>query len=158
MEWFANNFIQAIFIIGVVLLIFEVAVLGFSTFFLFFAGLAAIVSSILMWVGILPATFLYGIASIAVFTFIFALSLWKPMVRMQKTVDKTRASSDLIGYTFVLPEDIVAIAAINDKPLYQFSGVHWRLQSEADVSKGSLVEVSQTDVGVLWVKPKQKQV
>ncbi|MGK0370820.1 MAG: hypothetical protein ACJAW1_001061 [Glaciecola sp.] len=154
MDWFANNLIQTVLVIGIVLLIVEVAVLGFSTFFLLFAGLAAVITSILMWVGLIPETFVYSLVSVSAFTVLFAVLLWKPMVSMQKSVDTTRATSDLVGYTFVLPEDIIVTAPIENKPMYNFSGIQWRLESEADIVKGSVVKVWQIDVGVLWVKPK----
>lgn len=154
MNWFANNLIETILILGIILLIVEVAVLGFSTFFLFFVGLAAIATSLLMWANIIPEAFLYGIGSTAAFTLMFAALLWKPMVNMQKSVDNTRATSDLIGHSFVLSDDVIASSPIAEKPSHQFSGVQWRLQSTADINKGSLVEVFQIDVGVLWVKLK----
>lgn len=154
MNWFANNIIESVLIIGVVLLIIEIVVLGFSTFFLFFAGLAAIVTALLMWIGLVPESFLYSLISVSVLTALFAALLYKPLSRMQKKVDNTRPSSDLIGHTFVLPEDIIAAAPISNKPLYDFSGIKWRLESQGDLAKGMLVEVNQVDVGILWVAAK----
>jgi len=154
MNWFANNLVETILIVGVVLLIVEIAVLGFSTFFLFFAGLAAIVTAVLMWMGIIPETFLYALIVISALTLVFTAVLWKPMARLQTSVDDTRPSSDLVGHTFVLPADIIATSPQHEKPLYQFSGIQWRLESQTDTVKGSVVEVSQADVGVLWVKAK----
>jgi membrane protein implicated in regulation of membrane protease activity len=154
MGWFANNIIETVLIIGIVLLIVEVAVLGFSTFFLFFAGLAALVTSALMWMGVVPETFLYSLISVAALSALFAVLLWKPLAKMQKSVDTTRPSSDLVGHTFVLPEDVIATAAANDRPKYLFSGIEWRLQSESNITKGTRVEVCQIDVGILWVKAK----
>ena len=154
MNWFANNLIETVLILGIILLIVEVAVLGFSTFFLLFAGLAAVATAILMWMGIFPESFLYSIGSISVFTVIFAALLWKPMVNMQKSVDTKRATNDLVGHSFILVDDVKANIPISEKPTYQFSGITWRLQSHADIAKGTLVEVFQLDVGTLWVRAK----
>lgn len=154
MEWAANNIIETILIIGVLLLIIEVAVLGFSTFFLFFAGLAAVSTAFVMWAGWLPDTWLYGLFSTAVFTLIYAILLWRRLSAMQNEVDNTRAKSDLIGHTFVLPEDVIAATALKQKPKYSFSGIDWYLDAHQDLVKGTVVEVVQTDVGSLLIKAK----
>jgi membrane protein implicated in regulation of membrane protease activity len=104
MELVANNLIETILIIGVLLLIVEVVVLGFSTFFLTFTGLAAIATAVIMWLGLIPETFPWTISSIAVFTIVFAALLWKRLSKLQNTVDDRRPDSDLVGHTFVLPE------------------------------------------------------
>lgn len=154
MNWFADNFVETVLIIGIVLLIVEIVVLGFSTFFLFFAGLAAITTAVIMWFGLIPETTLVAILSIAILTSIFAVLLWKPLAKMQNQVDNTRASSDLIGHSFVLPEDVKGVAAPDKQPRYQFSGLTWQLDAHEDIAKGTLVEVFQVDVGVLLVKAK----
>ncbi|MGB3724948.1 MAG: NfeD family protein [Glaciecola sp.] len=156
MNWFASNLIETVLIIGLVLLIIEILVLGFSTFFLFFAGLAAVATSVIMWLGILPETFIYAIFSIACFTAFFALTLWKKLAAIQGDVDHTRATSDLIGHSFVLPVNIVAAAPDSEKPDYQFSGLSWKLSSMEDLNQGDLVEVIQVDVGMLTVQAKPR--
>jgi membrane protein implicated in regulation of membrane protease activity len=155
MELFANNLIETILIIGVLLLIVEVVVLGFSTFFLTFTGLAAIATALIMWLGLIPETFPYAISSVAIFTIVFAALLWKRLSKLQNTVDHTRAHSDLVGHTFVLPENVEAALPMKDKPKYQFSGITWYLSAHKDLSKGTLVEVVQADVGSLLIKAKQ---
>lgn len=154
MNWLANNIIETVLIVGVVLLIIEVAVLGFSTFFLFFAGLASVVTAGLMWMSIVPETYLYALVAISALTLLFAILLWKPMSSMQSSVDNSRPSTDLVGHTFVLPEDIIAASPMQNKPAYHFSGIDWRLTSQSDIVKGTVVEVTQADVGVLWVNSK----
>jgi len=154
MQWFAENMIEALLFIGVVLLIIEIAVLGFSTFFLFFAGLGAVFTSILMWVGLIPESFLSALICLALSTATFALILWKPFSKMQNKVDSKRPISDLVGHTFVLPESITASSALEQQPIYQYSGIDWRLQAKHDLHKGTLVSVTQADVGALWVEEK----
>lgn len=154
MDWFANNLIETILIIGVVLLIVEIVVLGFSTFFLFFAGLAAISTAAIMWLGLIPETFPWTLISIAVFTVVFAALLWKRLSSLQNKVDHKRADSDLIGYSFILPENVDAGLPVQEKPLYQYSGINWRLDAHENIAKGTLVEVIQADVGLLLVKAK----
>jgi len=155
MELFANNLIETILIIGVVLLIVEVVVLGFSTFFLTFTGLAAIATALIMWAGLIPETFAWTIGSIAIFTAVFAALLWKKLSKLQNKVDYHRPDSDLIGHTFVLPENIEAALPMNEKPQYQFSGINWYLNAHEDLVKGTLVEVVQADVGSLLIRAKE---
>jgi membrane-bound ClpP family serine protease len=47
MDFFTNNLAQSLFVVGLILLVVEVTVLGFSTFVLFFVGLAAMVTGAL---------------------------------------------------------------------------------------------------------------
>ncbi|MEQ3651880.1 MAG: NfeD family protein [Glaciecola sp.] len=154
MEWFANNLIESILIIGVVLLIIEIVVLGFSTFFLFFTGLAAIVTALIIWLGLIPETFLSTLISVSAFTLVFALALWKKLSALQNKTDTKRAKSDLIGHSFVLPADIVVALPLAEKPSYQYSGINWQLNALEDLNKGTMVEVIQADVGSLLVKAK----
>ncbi|MFQ3248350.1 MAG: hypothetical protein ACI9O6_000152 [Glaciecola sp.] len=154
MEWFANNLIETILIIGVVLLIIEIVVLGFSTFFLFFAGLAAIATAAIMWVGIIPETVSWALISTAVFTAVLAALLWRRLYSLQNSVDHKRADSDLIGHTFILSENVEAALPLKEKPLYQYSGVNWYLDALEDIAKGTRVEVVQADVGTLLIKAK----
>ncbi|MFT5811071.1 MAG: hypothetical protein ACI9KM_001835, partial [Rubritalea sp.] len=44
MDWLSNNLAQSLIIAGLALLVIEVVVLGFSTFVLFFVGLAAVIT------------------------------------------------------------------------------------------------------------------
>ncbi|MFQ3207258.1 MAG: hypothetical protein ACI9IT_001413 [Glaciecola sp.] len=155
MELFANNLIETILIIGVLLLIIEVVVLGFSTFFLTFAGLAAIATALIMWLGLIPETFPWTISSIAVFTVVFAALLWKKLSKLQNSVDYKRPDSDLVGHTFVLPEDVGAALPMKEKPKYQFSGITWYLSAHEDLVKGTVVEVLRADVGSLLIRAKQ---
>jgi membrane protein implicated in regulation of membrane protease activity len=154
MEWFANNLIETILIIGIVLLIIEIVVLGFSTFFLFFAGLAAVATALIMWVGLIPETVSWALVSTAVFTAVFAALLWRRLYTLQNSVDHKRADSDLIGHSFILSEDVEALLPLNQKPLYQYSGINWHLDALEDIAKGTRVEVIQADVGTLLIKAK----
>jgi len=146
--WFAENLIETLLIIAVVLLIVEVAVLGFSTFFLFFAGLGALITALLIWTGVLPETFLSSIVAVAISTAILAAVLWKPMRKMQAQVDDTRPKSDLIGHRLTLTQALDGKSSLS----HQYSGIAWQVKSTDAIDAGTEVEVIQADVGVLWVK------
>lgn len=148
MNWIANNLAESLVVLGLALLALEIWVLGFATFVLFFVGLASVISGGLMYMGVLESTTLNAMLSVGVFTAIGAAVLWKPLKNMQNEVDTKRASSDLIGHSFYLAEDVST--TIN--PIYRYSGIDWKLVSEAPLKAGQKVQVVQTDVGVFHIK------
>lgn len=148
MEWVANNLAESLLIIGLALLAIEIAVLGFSTFVLFFVGLAAALSGILIYVGLIPETLLSAALTVAILTAVAAIVLWKPLKKMQNKVDKTKAKGDLVGHSFVLNEAVSP--SIN--PLYRYSGIDWKLVSTETLAIGTKVEVTEADVGVFYIK------
>ncbi len=68
MDWVSNNLAESLIIVGLALLVVEVVVLGFSTFVLFFVGLAAVITGGLMRIGFLPDSMLAALSSIGVLT------------------------------------------------------------------------------------------
>ncbi len=150
-EWFVNNFIESIMVLGIALLIVEVLVLGFATFFLFFVGLAAITTSILMWIGIVDQSWLQAIASMALFTSIYAILLWKKLKALQNQTSHKRAQNDLNDAVFTLDADVSENPAI---PVYQkYSGVSWQLLSSSPLKAGTQVKIVRADVGKLVIAP-----
>jgi membrane protein implicated in regulation of membrane protease activity len=112
------------------------------------------VTALIIWLGLIPETFLSTLISVSAFTLVFALALWKKLSALQNKTDNKRAESDLIGHSFVLPADIAVALPLAEKPSYQYSGINWQLNAQEDLSKGTMVEVIQADVGALLVKAK----
>lgn len=150
MEWILNNLGQVLIFAGLGLLAIEVTVLGFSTFFLFFLGLASLISGILMYMGVVPETAVNALISLAVLTLASALLLWRPLKTMQEQVERKPVQSDLIGYSFALESDIDPAAPGS----HRFSGVTWKVKSTEPLNAGTEVEVVRADVGELTVAPK----
>ena len=148
MDWAINNLAESLLILGILLLVIEVAVLGFSTFVLFFVGCAAVVTAGLLYVGIIPDTGLSAMLSTGVLTGLSAVLLWKPLKNMQTQVDTTIAKGDLVGHRFILVEDV----APDLTPEYHYSGVNWKLKANEHLVAGTQVEVTQADVGVFHIK------
>ncbi|AGH47444.1 NfeD family protein [Paraglaciecola psychrophila] len=148
MDWALNNLAESLLILGILLLVIEVAVLGFSTFALFFVGCAAVVTAGLLYVGIIPDTWLSAMLSTGVLTGLSAVLLWKPLKNMQTQVDKTKAQGDLVGHRFILVEDV----APELTPEYHYSGIDWKLKANEHLVAGTQVEVTQADVGVFHIK------
>jgi membrane protein implicated in regulation of membrane protease activity len=150
MDWATANMAESLIILGLVLLAIEIAVLGFSTFVLFFVGLAAVITGGLLYIGAIPDSMLSAMLSIGVFTALLAVFLWKPMKTLQGQVEQKKVSSDLIGHSFVLVENV----APGLSPTYRYSGIDWKLLSSEALDAGTTVEVSAVEVGTFTVKAK----
>lgn len=148
MEWAFNNLAETLLIIGIALLIIEIVVLGFSTFVLFFVGAAAVVTSGLLYIGLIPDSMLAALLCTAIITAISAALLWKPLKNMQSKVDTTKAKGDLVGHSFILVEDV----APELTPIYRYSGIDWKLKASELLVAGTKVEVTEADVGVFYIK------
>ncbi|MDT8452636.1 MAG: NfeD family protein [Gammaproteobacteria bacterium] len=139
---------------GFILLAAEALVFGFATIILLFAGIGALVTGLLMAVGVLPETWIAGVASFGLSTGIVSILLWKPMRRLQNdNVSPQSNSSDLIGYGFVLQEDISPMSSGS----HRYSGVDWKVELDANAGVDSLpagqrVTVVSVDAGIFRVK------
>ncbi|BFM47946.1 NfeD family protein [Marinomonas sp. THO17] len=149
MSFFTDNLAQSLLVIGLILLVIEVAVLGFATFFLFFAGVAAIGTSVLLYLGVIQDTWLSSLMSTGVLTLVAALLLWRPLKAMQANVSSKKAQGDLVGHQFVLQDRVSA----TESPSYSYSGVKWQLVSPQTLEVGTRVEVTEAEVGVFHIKP-----
>lgn len=141
---------------GFVILIIEVMFLGMATGVLLFAGLGALVTGLMMQLGLLPETWLAGLSGFGIGSGVITLVLWKPLKRLQggKTPDKDR-SSDLIGLEFVLSQDI----DLQTPGKTRYSGVEWRVEISPEtrthfIAAGQKVIVTSVDVGIFRVKQK----
>jgi membrane protein implicated in regulation of membrane protease activity len=133
---------------GIIILAIEVAVLGFATFILFFLGLSLVITGAACWLGIMPATWPVILLSNAILSTVLAAVLWRPLLRMQSKTDDKRVKSDFDGHRFVISDAVDKSGSVR----YSFSGIQWKLKSEAEIAAGSEVEVVKAEVGVLWVK------
>jgi len=150
MNWISNNLSEILIMAGLALLAIEVVVLGFSTFVLFFVGLAAVVVGGLMTFGILPESMLSALSSVGVLTALLAILLWRPLKSMQGNVERKKVTSDLVGHSFILEEAV----SMTKNPAYSYSGIQWKLSSEQELSAGTLVEVTGVAVGKFIVQAK----
>jgi inner membrane protein len=150
MNWISNNLPESLIMAGLALLAIEVVVLGFSTFVLFFVGLAALVAGGLMAVGVLPDSMLSALSSVGVLTALLAMLLWRPLKSMQSAVENNKVTSDLVGHSFILNEAV----SMTKNPAYRYSGIDWNLSSEQELPAGTLVEVTGVAVGKFIVQAK----
>lgn len=152
MDWITHNLTEVVLGVGIALLVIEIVVLGFATFFLLFIGLSAVTTSVLLGIRVLPESFTSVSLSVAVFGALYSVLLYKPLLRLQGNNKPKPVNNDLVGHSFILPDDLKAgTKGVN----FDFSGVAWQLQSEKPLAKGTVVEISQCDVGLLYVKAKK---
>lgn len=151
MNWITENLPTALIVIGLLALVTEIMVLGFSTFVLFFVGLGAVLSGILIAVGVIPDTPVSAMTSVAVLTGLSAALLWQQLQKLQNHVEQKKVTSDLVGHSFVLTDDVSATS----NPSYNYSGIEWKLISNEAISAGCWVEVVQTDVGKFYIRRKR---
>ena len=143
------------FAVGFVLLAIEIGFLGLASGIVLFSGIGALLTGVLIWLGWLPQTWLAGIASFGISSFLIAVILWKPLLRFQnQKVPAKDNSSDLIGYEFRLQQPITT--TVHGKT--QYSGIEWRVEIDAgsgltSLDSGSKVVVTSVDAGVFRVKP-----
>lgn len=140
---------------GFILLAAEALVFGFTTIIFLFAGIGALATGLLMAAGILPETWIAGTSSFGIATGIISVLLWKPMRRLQNDNVSSRShSSDLIGYEFVLQDDISPMSTGS----HRYSGVDWKIELDSSasverISAGQRVVVASVDAGIFRVKP-----
>lgn len=140
---------------GFILLAIEAAAFGFTSGVLLFTGIGALLTGALMMMGLLPIGWSAGVASSALLSGISAGLLWRPLKRLQnQTPDDRNTSSDFVGHSFELKEEIT-----KTKPgSTRYSGIEWQVkidehETEAQsMAQGRRVIVTSVDVGCFHVK------
>ncbi len=153
-EYIVSHQPQFWFAIGFVMLAIEVFT-GFAAGVFLFAGLGALTTGLLMGVGVIPETWIAGIACTGISSGIITALLWKPLKKLQgdQPIQKDN-SSDLVGHTFVVETEITTA----NPGSTNYSGVTWKVVIDTDagvdtIKAGQQVRVSSVEVGVFKVKP-----
>ncbi|KAE8177141.1 NfeD family protein [Photobacterium carnosum] len=147
-----SNIPQTLVILGLLTLIIEVLILGCSTFVLLFFGIAMLITSGLIYMGMLEANWITTILTLAIITLVLAIVLWKPLKKLQNKPSKTDIKSDFAVITFELEKDLLP----SERYTFNYSGIQWLLKSNTVIEKGVTVKVVKKEVGVLWVEPIDK--
>lgn len=152
-DYIASHQSEFWMVIGFALLAAEVLT-GFTVGVFLFAGIGALVTGGLMSFGVLAETWVAGISCTGISTGVITALLWKPLKNLQgdRPVEKDN-SSDLIGHTFVIENEITT----TNPGTINYSGVSWRVEIDKDagvevIEAGKHVTVSSVEVGVFKVK------
>lgn len=148
MQYILSHLPQILVVLGLILLAIEVLVLGFSTFVLFFVAIGSITTAGLMAMDLIPATVLTALLATAIISTLVALVSWKPMKQFQNRVELKQVDNDMIGHTFVLPEDL----HIGKTITHRYSGIDWQVKSKQQLLLGTDVKIVKMEVGLLTVE------
>jgi len=148
MDYIINNLAQSLVILGLILLAIEVIVLGFSTFVLFFVGLASIFTGILIGIGALESDIFDASLAVGVLSALIAAVSWKPFKLLQNNVGNTQTTNDMIGNKFTLSDDLSPGHSVT----CHYSGIDWQVSSDDTIMLGFEVEITHVSVGKLRVK------
>ena len=148
MQYILSHLPQTLVVLGLIFLVIEVLVLGFSTFVLLFVGIGTIISGLLMALGLLPETLVNALLSTAVISSLVALISWQPMKRMQNKVESHQVDNGIVGETFILEEALVLGKTVT----HRYSGIDWQVKSKQTLAAGSEVKIVSMQVGVLTVE------
>lgn len=151
-DYIASHQSEFWMVVGFALLAAEVLT-GFTVGVFLFAGIGALVTGGLMSFGVLAETWVAGISCTGISTGVITALLWKPLKNLQgdRPIEKDN-SSDLIGHTFVVENEITMTNPGNT----QYSGVSWRVEIDQDagvdvIEAGKTVTVSSVEVGIFKV-------
>lgn len=153
-DYIANHQGEFWIITGFLLLAIEV-VTGFVIGIFLFAGLGTLATGLFMLAGILPETWIVGVASTGISSGVIATLLWKPLKKLQgEGVARKDNSSDLVGHEFVLDADI----SLSSMGSTQYSGINWKVELDRNagvesIPAGQRVVVSSVEVGRFIVRP-----
>lgn len=140
---------QTLMILGLLALIIEVLIFGCSTLVLLFFGIAMLLTSSLIYIGIVEANWLSTISTLAIITLLLTVVLWKPLKKSQNKPVKTDINSDFAVITFELEKDLLS----SERYTFNYSGIQWLIKSDTTIAKGTMVKVVKKEVGILWVEP-----
>jgi len=130
------------------LLTIEVTVFGFSTFVLFFVGIAAMITGGLIAADVVPATVLTSLLTTAIVSLVVAVISWRPLKHFQNDVEVTPVDNDMVGHRFFLSADLSVGQTIN----HRYSGIDWQLQAKENLVQGTQVCISEVKVGILVIE------
>lgn len=144
-----SNISQTLMVLGLLALIIEVLILGCSTLVLLFFGIAMLLTSGLIYIGIIEANWISTLSTLAIITLLLTIALWKPLKKSQNKPTKTDVNTDFAVITFKLEKDLLP----SERYTFNYSGIQWLIKSTATIEKGVKVKVVKKEVGVLWVEP-----
>jgi len=153
-EYFNDNIYSFWFMVGFLLLIIEALALGFSTGFILFIGLGALLTGGAIWFEIVPATWLSSVATFALSSVLTSVLLWKPLRAIQRNSKPPEKdnTSDIIGLKFRLEQAISTTAP----GVTRYSGIAWQVvidhaSEQQTIAAGTSVVVVSVDAGTFWV-------
>ena len=136
------------FLLGIFFLIIEISHFGFV---IFFFGFGAFIVAILTWIGVIHSPVLQLIIFIcSSLLCLFLFRNWLSSVFKGKISGKDESVNNIIG------DKAVVVGEIKSNSLsgkVEYHGTLWQAQSENNIEKGVVVEITGRDNLILKVKP-----
>lgn len=148
MEYILAYLAQTLVVLGLIFLVVEVLVLGFSTFVLLFVGIGTIITGLLMMLGFIPETLVASLLATAVISSLVAFLSWQPLKRMQNKVELHQVDNGMVGETFTLEADLLLGSTVH----HRYSGIDWKVKSKQVLIAGTEVKIVSMQVGLLTVE------
>jgi len=123
MHWLSDP-VNFFFVLGIALIVFELAVMQLTTFWFLYVGLGALITALILW--ILPsASWVAGVTLFVIATAAVTLAINRPLRRWQNKPGAI-AGNDAVGQTVEVIETISA-----DNPgKVRWSGTEWDAELE----------------------------
>ena len=136
MEVIFENHANLLYVLGAIALVIELTVMGLSGALLFFA-LGCITTGVLVSLGIV-SSWQYEVLSVGLSTGLWALVLWQPLKKLQGAGKAVDTSSDMIGLTVNVSEQITA-----NSGSIRYSGINWQARLYEEGSS-AIIEAGQS--------------
>ncbi len=151
MQYFFENHDHLWYLIAGISFVVELSIMGLSGPLLFFA-IASVITGGLVSFDIISG-WQSEVLSVGVLTAVIAVTLWKPLKRLQNPDSKTDNSSDMIGLQVPVSVEITATSGN-----IRYSGINWNAQLSPDSDVDSISENNQCEIvaisgNTMLVKP-----
>ena len=146
-----QNLVQLLVVGGLLILVIEIIILGLSTFILFVIGTSAILTGLVIAMGLIPAELSYATVSFLV-TSCMVWLISRPLFQyMKNEFNPVNGNKELIGHRFTLPEDLT----IGQSITLHYLGTDWQVSAREAIFLGLEVEIIKVMAGKLTVRKVQ---
>ncbi|WP_100643577.1 NfeD family protein [Alteromonas facilis] len=145
-----EDLVFACFIAGVLLIGLEWLIYRFNSLVCFSFGLGFVSAGGFAYFQVIPLGWASMLACMFVTTVFFLVAFRPSFKNLRSNLDGTRSARDLIGYRFLLVNDVSSA----QKSVHHYSGRAWRLRSKDSIKAGTWVEVIRADLGEFTIRPR----
>lgn len=137
-------------LIGIASIGIEWLVYRFNSLICFSIGLGFLFASALSSLQVIGNDWLSLFGCLLITTVFFLVAFRPSFKNIRSNLDGTRAARDLVGYRFLLVNDLNGA----QKCVHHYSGRAWRLRSKDVIKAGTWVEVTRADLGEFTIRPR----
>ena len=149
-DYLFNNHDKLLYLLAGISLIVELTLIGLSGPLLFF-GLGCAITGALVSLNIL-STWEMELLFVGIFSLLSSIILWKPLKRFQGNGKVTDNSSDMIGQSVAVSEELTKQGGS-----IRFSGINWMARLTEDsphesIAVGEFVKIHAVNGNVMLIK------